>query len=144
MFTCSCTTNHLTLFPSQLLDLGCFSLHMYTIHLKHSYSLYSLYFLSMYRLTFIYNIFIVKICQYRFIVFFFTSLLYVCIYVAPWSCEARRFVPLYVPTCVGMTIKLKLTYLKMSAKALCTVTTVFLVVLIFIQYCKSPRFQASK
>ncbi len=41
----------------------------------------------------------------------FTSLLYVCIYVAPWSCEARYFVPLYVPTCSGMTIKLNLTWL---------------------------------
>ncbi len=40
--------------------------------------------------------------MYRFIV------LYVCIYVAPWSCEARHFVPLYVPTCSGMTIKLNL------------------------------------
>ncbi len=37
-----------------------------------------------------------------------TSLLYVCIYVAPWSCEAQHFVPLYVPTCSGMTIKLNL------------------------------------
>ncbi len=45
MFTCSCTTNHLTLFPSQLLDLRCFSLHMYSTYWKHSYSLYSLYFL---------------------------------------------------------------------------------------------------
>ncbi len=35
-------------------------------------------------------------------------MLYVCIYVAPWSCEARHFVPLYVPTCSGMTIKLNL------------------------------------
>ncbi len=43
--------------------------------------------------------------MYRFIV------LYVCIYVAPWSCEARHFVPLYVPTCSGMTIKLNLTWL---------------------------------
>ncbi len=40
--------------------------------------------------------------MYRFIV------LYVCIYVAPWTCEARHFVPLYVPTCSGMTIKLNL------------------------------------
>ncbi len=40
--------------------------------------------------------------MYRFIV------LYVCIYVAPWSCEARHLVPLYVPTCSGMTIKLNL------------------------------------
>ncbi len=46
MFTCSCTTNHLVLFPSQLLDSQCFSLHMYSIYVKHSYSLYSLYFLS--------------------------------------------------------------------------------------------------
>ncbi len=42
--------------------------------------------------------------------FFFTSLLYVCIYVAPWSCEARHFVPLYEPTCSGMTIQLNLTW----------------------------------
>ncbi len=32
MFTCSCTTNHLALFPSQLLDSQCFSLHMYSIY----------------------------------------------------------------------------------------------------------------
>ncbi len=31
MFTCSCTTNHLVLFPCQLLDSQCFSLHMYSI-----------------------------------------------------------------------------------------------------------------
>ncbi len=54
--------------------------------------------------------------MYRFIVFFFTSLLYACIYVAPWSCEARRFVPLYVPTCRGMTIKLNLTWLPLNLK----------------------------
>ncbi len=37
MFTCSCTTtNHLILFPSQLLDSQCFSLHMYSIYVKHS------------------------------------------------------------------------------------------------------------
>ncbi len=48
MFTCSCTTtNHLVLFPSQLLDSQCFSLHMYSIYVKHSHSLYSLYFLSL-------------------------------------------------------------------------------------------------
>ncbi len=35
-------------------------------------------------------------------------MLYVCIYVAPWTCEPRHFVPLYVPTCSGMTIKLNL------------------------------------
>ncbi len=35
-------------------------------------------------------------------------MLCVCIYVAPWCCEARHFVPLYVPTCSGMTIKLNL------------------------------------
>ncbi len=46
MFTCSCTTNHLVLFPSQLLDSQCFSLHMYSIYVKQSFSLYSLYFLS--------------------------------------------------------------------------------------------------
>ncbi len=39
----------------------------------------------------------------------FTPLLYVCIQVAPWSCEARHFIPLYVHTCNGMTIKLNLT-----------------------------------
>ncbi len=47
MFTCSCTTNHLILFPSQLLDSQCFSLHMYSIYVKHSHNLYSLYFLSL-------------------------------------------------------------------------------------------------
>ncbi len=45
MFTCSCTTNHLVLFPSQLLDSQCFSLHMYSIYVKHSYSLYFLSFI---------------------------------------------------------------------------------------------------
>ncbi len=45
MFTCSCTTNHLALFPSQLLDSQCFSLHMYSIYVKHSYSLYFLFFI---------------------------------------------------------------------------------------------------
>ncbi len=34
-----------------------------------------------------------------------------CIYVAPWSCEARHLIPLYVHTCSGMTIKLNLTWL---------------------------------
>ncbi len=43
MFTCSCTTNHLVLFLSQLLDSQCFSLHMYSIYVKHSYSLYFLF-----------------------------------------------------------------------------------------------------
>ncbi len=38
-------------------------------------------------------------------------MLYICIYVAPWSCEARHLVPLYVHTCSGMTIKLNLTWL---------------------------------
>ncbi len=81
MFTCSCTTtNHLVLFPSQLLDSQCLSLHMYSIYVKHSHSLY---FLSL-------------------------SL-------APWSCEARHFVPLYVPTCSGMTIKLNLNLNEFSA-----------------------------
>ncbi len=42
--------------------------------------------------------------MYRFIV------LYICIYVAPGTCEARHLVPLYVPTCSGMTIKLNLTW----------------------------------
>ncbi len=48
MFTCSCTTNHLVLFPSQLLDSQYFSLHMYSIYVKHLYSLYSLYFLFLF------------------------------------------------------------------------------------------------
>ncbi len=47
--------------------------------------------------------------MYRFILFYFV--LYICIYVAPWSCEARHLVPLYVHTCSGMTIKLNLTWL---------------------------------
>ncbi len=52
--------------------------------------------------------------MYRFILFY--SLLYVCIDVAPWSCEARHFVPLYVHTCSGMTIKLNLTWLEYAIK----------------------------
>ncbi len=46
--------------------------------------------------------------MYRFILFYFV--LYICIYVAPWSCETRHLVPLYVHTCSGMTIKLNLTW----------------------------------
>ncbi len=57
------------------------------------------------------NILIVKADSrsvvYRFILFYF--MLYICIYVAPWSCETRHLVPLYVHTCSGMTIKLNLT-----------------------------------
>ncbi len=49
--------------------------------------------------------------MYRFIV------LYVCIYVAPWTREARHFVPLYVPTCSGMTIKLNLNLTLVSVVA---------------------------
>ncbi len=44
--------------------------------------------------------------MYRFILFYFV--LYICINVAPWSCEARHLVPLYVHTCSGLTIKLNL------------------------------------
>ncbi len=40
MFTCSCTTDHLTLFPSQLLE--CFSFCTCTVFAKHLYSLYFL------------------------------------------------------------------------------------------------------
>ncbi len=41
MFTCSCTTtNQLALFPSQLLDSQCFSLHMYSNYVKYSYNLF--------------------------------------------------------------------------------------------------------
>ncbi len=36
---------------------------------------------------------------YRFILFYFV--LYICIYVAPWSCETRHLVPLYVHTSGG-------------------------------------------
>ncbi len=50
--------------------------------------------------------------MYRFILFYFV--LYICIYVAPWSCEARHLVPLYVHTCSGMTIKLNLTWLDLT------------------------------
>ncbi len=45
MFTCSCTTNHLVLFLRQLLDSQYFSLHMYSIYVKQSYSLYFLSFI---------------------------------------------------------------------------------------------------
>ncbi len=34
--------------------------------------------------------------------------MFMLIYVAPWSCETRHFVPLYVHKCSGMTIKLNL------------------------------------
>ncbi len=47
--------------------------------------------------------------MYMFIVYSFTLLLYVCIDVALWSCEAQHFVPLYVPTYSRITIKLDLT-----------------------------------
>ncbi len=50
--------------------------------------------------------------MYRFILFYFV--LYICIYVPPWSCEARHLVPLYVHTCSGMTIKLNLTWLDLT------------------------------
>ncbi len=40
--------------------------------------------------------------------------LYVCIHIAPWSCEARHFVPLYVHTCSEKTIKLNLTWLDLT------------------------------
>ncbi len=61
VFTCSCTTNPLVLFPSQLLDSQCFSLHMYSIYVKHSYSLY---FLSLVVYgKHLYIVYIVKICQ---------------------------------------------------------------------------------
>ncbi len=51
--------------------------------------------------------------MYRFILFYFV--LYICIYVAPWSCETRHLVPLYVHTCSGMTIKLNLTWLDFNS-----------------------------
>ncbi len=35
-------------------------------------------------------------------------MLYVCIYVAPWTREARHFVPLYVPTCCTVNLNLNL------------------------------------
>ncbi len=63
MFTCSCTTNHLVLFPSQLLDSQCFSLHMYSIYVKHSHSLY---FLSLSLVVYgkhLYIVYLVNICQ---------------------------------------------------------------------------------
>ncbi len=39
---------------------------------------------------------------------------YICIYVAPWSCETRHLVPLYVHTCSGNDNKaqLDLTWLE--------------------------------
>ncbi len=54
--------------------------------------------------------------MYRFILFYFV--LYICIYVAPWSCETRHLVPLYVHTCSGMTIKLNLTWLDLTIRNL--------------------------
>ncbi len=47
-----------------------------------------------------------RLVVYRFILFYFV--LYICIYVAPWSCEAWHLITLYVHTCSGMTIKLNL------------------------------------
>ncbi len=44
------------------------------------------------------------------------NVLNACIYVAPWSREAR-FVPLCVPTCSGKTIKLNLN-LKFNLKVI--------------------------
>ncbi len=54
--------------------------------------------------------------MYRFILFYFV--LYICIYLAPWCCEARHLVPLYVHTCSGMTIKLNLTSNQIKSKSL--------------------------
>ncbi len=94
-------------------------LHMYSIwsHL-HSCTVCILFYFLVYVqvTTFIYSICIVKADSrsvvYRFILFYFV--LYICIYVAPWSCEARHLVPLYVHTCSGMTIKLNLTWLDLT------------------------------
>ncbi len=44
--------------------------------------------------------------MYRFILFYFV--LYICINVAPWSCEAQHLVPLYVHTCSGVYNKAQL------------------------------------
>ncbi len=105
MFIGSCTTNHLTLFPASCLNVSLFA---HVQYLKSSAQLYSLYFLVYVKVTtFIYSICIVKadsrLVVYRFILFYFV--LYICIYVAPWS---WHLVPLYVHTCSGMTIKLNL------------------------------------
>ncbi len=75
--------------------------------------------------------------MYRFILFYFV--LYICIYVAPWSCEARHLVPLYVHTCSGMTIKLNLTWLDLktpytfSTKSVCCDHTIS-TICVFTQY----------
>ncbi len=87
-------------------------LHMYCICEAFA-QLYSLYFLVYVKVTtFIYSICIVKSDSrsvvYRFILFYF---IVVCLYSCMlYVCEARHFVPLYVHTCSGMTIKLNLTW----------------------------------
>ncbi len=96
-FTGSCTTNHLTLFPSQLLE--CLSFCTCTVF-ESSAQLYSLYFFSLCIVTtFIYSICIVKadsrLVVYRFILFYFV--LYICINVAPRSCEAQHLRPTVCP-----------------------------------------------
>lgn len=80
----------------------------------------------MYILSNIYSIFIVRLptvgrlAMYRFktvsyycCMFIFMLYVYMFMfnYVAPWSCEAWHFVPLYVHTCSEMTTKLDLTWL---------------------------------
>ncbi len=53
-------------------------------------------------------------------------MLYICIYVAAWSCEERHLVPLYVHTCSVMTIKLNLTWLDLTWLEICEKKKVFL------------------
>ncbi len=117
MFTGSCTTNHLTLFPSQLLEClsfctcTVFEVICTVVQFVFYFTFLFLFFSLCIVTTFTYSICIVKADSrsvvYRFILFYF--MLYICIYVAPWSCETRHLVPLYVHTCSGMTIKLNLT-----------------------------------
>lgn len=89
---------------------------MYSVYVKYLYSLSVI----MYILSNIYSISIVRLptlsrlAMYRFkIVSYFYCCMFIFMfnYVAQWSCEARYFVPLYVHTYSGMTIKLELTWL---------------------------------
>ncbi len=83
-----------------------------------------------------------RLVVYRFILFYFV--LYICIHVAPWSCEARHLVPLYVHTCSGMTIKLNLTWLEqppLSVMTLCDLPSLWRVsMIIFWTIAKSALF----
>ncbi len=92
--------------PASCLNVSLFAHVQYLSHL-HSCAV-CIFCLFIGNHFYIYSICIVKagsrLVVYRFILFYFV--LYICIHVAPWSCEARHLVPLYVHRCSGMTIKI--------------------------------------